>query len=535
MYISVGKGEKTANTGSCVALVSYLEKENKDAQEKIYFFDQARDQVLAEEVTAKIDRNIEKLSKTDAKYFMVTISPSEKELRHIQNNTDELRGYARAVMEAYAAAFDRGITGTDLLYFGKIEHTRTFTGADQAVQLGLVAVGSLKPGLQTHAHIIVSRKDKTQRLKLSPETNHRANRGNFQGGFDKVKFFMAAEKDFDQRFNYMRSPEERFSYWKDKQEVQLPQEASKDQIQQVRLAISQALQEEPTLLSFIQELVKQRIQPVFERDAAGQVVGMSYQLMGNQLAAQRGGKIILTRDEQGKLIIAVQRKREVGPKIAQRLMSLAEKDQLVNRGYTDYLTGFVSKQGKPFAARLYFNSQNELKFSFAPTIPAIAAPVPWSREELQAFVFPASYKGVPLTPAIKKQLLTNQISEFIPQLVTKSSPAKSSTVLIDERSLGPGFDFRTLSQKMSHAIEGSAIQEVERLLAQTKVGGTIKTIEPVVSSPINLKTDQVNKQTTRSFLEKAWHKLGFGQEEETGDNRLERLKRRRKKRRSLTM
>src|SRR5690606_22339580 len=118
---------------------------------------------------------------------MVTISPSEKELRHIQNNTEQLKDYARAVMEEYAAAFDRGITGADLVYFGKIEHGRKFTGADQAVQLGLVAEGSQKPGLHTHVHIIVSRKDKSQRLKLSPETNHRANRGNFQGGFDKIK------------------------------------------------------------------------------------------------------------------------------------------------------------------------------------------------------------------------------------------------------------------------------------------------------------------------------------------------------------
>lgn len=532
MYISVGKGEKTANTGSCAALVTYLEKENKDLEEKVYFFDQDSDQVLLEEVIAKIDQNIQKLGKSDAKYFMVTISPSEKELRHIQNNTEQLRDYARAVMEAYAAVFDREITGADLVYFGKIEHGRKFTGADQAVQLGLVATGSQKPGLHTHVHIIVSRKDKTQRLKLSPETNHRANRGNFQGGFDKIQFFIASEKAFDQRFNYMRTPEEKFSYWRDKQEVQPTEQVNKEQIQQVRAAISQALQEKPTLPLFAKQLLKQRIRPIFEKDAAGGVIAMNYQLMGNQLAAQRGGNIILTRDEQDKPMLGIQLKRQVGPKVAQRLISPAEKAQLMNRGYTDYLTGFVSKLGKPFAARIYFNDKNELKFSFTHAIPEVVTSAPWTQQELKAFVFSGAYAGVPLTPAIKKQLLSNQVSEFIPQLVTKGSPARSFPVLIPEKVLGPGFDFRTISQQIGYATQGSTIQEVERFLAKGKVERSTKTIGPVVSSPINPKVDQANKQPTSSFLKKAWNKLGFS-EEESGDNRLSRLRKRRKKRRSL--
>jgi hypothetical protein len=538
MYISVGKGEKTANTGSCGALVTYLEKENKEAKEQAYFFDHARDQVLPSEVIQTIDQNIQKLGKSDAKYFMVTISPSEKELRHIQNNTEQLRDYARAVMEEYAAAFDRGITGLDLVYFGKIEQGRKFTGADQAVQLGLAREGSQKPGLHTHVHIVVSRKDKSQRLKLSPETNHRANRGNFQGGFDKIRFFMACEKAFDQRFSYMRTQEEKFSYWKEKLNSQPTQQVNTQQVQQVRAAIAQSLQEKPTLLSFTQELLKQSIRPVFEKDAAGQVIGMNYQLTVNQLAAQRGGKIILTRDENSKPLLGVQLKRQVGPKVAQRLMSPAEKDQLVSRGYTDYLTGFISRQGKPFAARLYFNAQNELKFSFTHTIPEIATPIPWTKQELKDFVFPGAYLGVPLTPTIKKQLLTNQVSEFIPSLVTKDSSARTSHHLIPEKALGPGFDFHTLSQQMGHAIQGSVIQEVERFLAQDKSQESLKTVGSVVSWQTDPEKNHTNNQqthTSSSFLQKAWHKLGFSQEEETADNRLQRLKKRRKKRKILTL
>jgi hypothetical protein len=418
-----------------------------------------------------------------------------------------------------------------LVYFGKIEQGRKFTGADQAVQLGLVTEGSPKPGLHTHVHIVVSRKDKTQRLKLSPETNHRANRGNFQGGFDKIKFFMACEKAFDQRFSYMRSQEEKFSYWKEKLNSQPTQQVNTQQVQQVRAAIAQSLQEKPTLLSFTQKLLKQSIRPVFEKDAAGQVIGMNYQLMGNQLAVQQGGKIVLTRDEKDKSILGIQLKRQVGPKVAQRLMSPAEKEQLISRGYTDYLTGFTSRLGKPFAARLYFNAQNELKFSFTHTIPEIATPIPWTKQELKDFVFPGAYLGVPLTPAIKKQLVTNQVTDFIPRLVTKSHPAGTSHHLILEKALGPGFDFQTISGQMSHAIQGSAIQEVERFLAQGKTSESTQTVSLQINSGENHASNQTH--TSSSFLQKAWHKLGFSQEEESADNRLQRLKKRRKKRRSL--
>jgi hypothetical protein len=336
----------------------------------------------------------------------------------------------------------------------------------------------------------------------------------------------------------MRTQEEKFSYWKEKLNSQPTQQVNTKQVQQVRAAIAQSLQAKPTLLSFTQELLKQSIRPVFEKDAAGQVIGMSYQLMVNQLAVQQGGKIVLTRDEQGKPILGVQLKRQVGPKVAQRLTSPAEKDQLLIQGYTDYLTGFTSRLGKPFAARLYFNAQNELKFSFTHTIPAIATSAPWTQQELKDFVFPGAYLGVSITLAIKKQLMANQVSEFIPRLVTKNSPARVSYNLIPEKALGPGFDFHTLSQQMGHAIQGSVIQEVERFLAQDKSQESLKTVGSVVSWQTDPEKNHTNNQqthTSSSFLQKAWHKLGFSQEEETADNRLQRLKKRRKKRKILTL
>ena len=81
-----GGGNGTyANTGSCVAVTNYLQHEDlermKKGEEVQPFFNQFRDYVSAREVTFKIDNNKAKLSRTDAKFYVITVSPSEKELR----------------------------------------------------------------------------------------------------------------------------------------------------------------------------------------------------------------------------------------------------------------------------------------------------------------------------------------------------------------------------------------------------------------------------------------------------------------------
>ena len=86
-----GSGNGTyANTGSCVAVTNYLQHEDlermKKGEEVQPFFNQFRDYVSAREVTFKIDNNKAKLSRTDAKFYVITVSPSEKELRCIPTN-----------------------------------------------------------------------------------------------------------------------------------------------------------------------------------------------------------------------------------------------------------------------------------------------------------------------------------------------------------------------------------------------------------------------------------------------------------------
>lgn len=245
------------NKGSCSNLALYLEKENEDldkiiknanSTEQVFdlesrkqgFFTATCDNISTIEVISTIDKNKRKLGANDAKYFAPTISFSDKELNHIafkvtgnrnissvwelnttqlKNYNNEIREYGRKIMDNYALNFnrqDKGINGgSDLVYFAKIEHFRKFKGTDKEVLDGKEISGSYKKGLNSHVHFIVSRKDKTQRLKLSPTCNETLTKrtigeNNYQVGFNRVKWIDSNEKTFDNHFQYHRAELEKF-------------------------------------------------------------------------------------------------------------------------------------------------------------------------------------------------------------------------------------------------------------------------------------------------------------------------------------
>lgn len=245
------------NLGSSSALINYLDKENIDLENKAMnapsreaeiefrsrqqnFFNHTADAVSLTKAQEKIDTNISKLGKNDTKFFAPTLSFSPKELDHLVkqstegrkvNSIDELKkdefekynkllkDYTRSAMDNYAKNFnreDRGLKGgKDLVYFAKIEHQRRFKGNDKEVINGKAKSGDLKPGLQSHVHLIVSRKDKTQKMKLSPMANEKSKMrsigGNkYQVGFDRKSWINANEKSFDKIFDYKRQEIEKF-------------------------------------------------------------------------------------------------------------------------------------------------------------------------------------------------------------------------------------------------------------------------------------------------------------------------------------
>ncbi|WP_158729174.1 MULTISPECIES: DUF5712 family protein [unclassified Flavobacterium] len=245
------------NKGSCSNLAIYLGKENEELDKIIKkslsrndvfqlerrkqgFFTSSETNVSAIEVISSIDKNKRKLGANDAKYFAPTISFSDNELNHIaflatgktdltnvwdfnaveleQFNT-LIRAYGRKVMDNYALNFNRqqkGINaGSDLVYFAKIEHFRKFKGTDKDVLNGKRISGENKEGLQSHIHFIVSRKDKSQRLKLNPicnekNTNRTIGDNEYQVGFDRVNWIKINEETFDEHFRYNRKLLEKF-------------------------------------------------------------------------------------------------------------------------------------------------------------------------------------------------------------------------------------------------------------------------------------------------------------------------------------
>ena len=259
---------------SSADFVGYLEKENQglEQQDMEHFFNQYGDEISAEEVIKEIDGNTAKLEKHEPRFYSITVSPSKYELRKLQNSSEDLKRYTRELMKDYVASFNREIKGRpvnidDIKYYAKIEHQRAFKGIDfqvkenqpfatkilqlkteiRNVQEGRaegnikrmkkqiaklerqaphqqngkrIVQGMQKDGNQSHIHIIVSRKDASNRFSLSPGSKYRASDVKLNGetvkrGFDRDKFFERAEKTFDKTFGYKRNFAETYKARKD--------------------------------------------------------------------------------------------------------------------------------------------------------------------------------------------------------------------------------------------------------------------------------------------------------------------------------
>lgn len=218
-HINITASSSGSNAGSCGQLVDYLEKENnlKAEHKAELWFNQRRDDVRAQEVRLGIDSNTAKLKQHEAKFYLVNISPSQKELQHIGNDPQKLKEYARAVMAEYAANFQKGLGPDDVKWYGKVEYNRGYKWTDPEVKQGLNQRGEAKAGHQMHVQIIVSRKDTQNQRLLSPLTNHRGQgksveHGHKFGQFNRVEFKERSEVAFDTQLNYRRELEESFRY-----------------------------------------------------------------------------------------------------------------------------------------------------------------------------------------------------------------------------------------------------------------------------------------------------------------------------------
>lgn len=194
------------NAGSSRQLASYCEHEDLERMEKgIYtegFFNLTEDDIYKSKVIKDIDTNIGQLLKIDAKFYAIHVSPSEKELRAMGNTeleqAETMKRYIREVfIPEYAKNFNKGLSASDIKFYGKIHFDRSRSENE----------------LNMHCHLIVSRKDQTNKKKLSPLTNHKnTKKGMVTDGFDRVNLFQQAEQGFDKLFGYNRQQSESFDY-----------------------------------------------------------------------------------------------------------------------------------------------------------------------------------------------------------------------------------------------------------------------------------------------------------------------------------
>lgn len=225
MYINITDSATANNKGSSRELVHYLEKENRinDKLEPEFWFNNNENRIESYEVRHLIDSNIAKLCKADAKFFLVNISPSQKELKYLEESygkkemNKQLKKYAEKVMDEYARNFKReGISSAkDLMWFGKIEYHRYYGYKDKEVLNGERKHGERKEGNQMHIQIIVSRKDASNKIKLSPMNNSKGkNEAHSKklGQFNRVAFKQSGETIFDKLFGFDRRLKETFAH-----------------------------------------------------------------------------------------------------------------------------------------------------------------------------------------------------------------------------------------------------------------------------------------------------------------------------------
>ncbi|MDO6330356.1 DUF5712 family protein [Bacteroides caccae] len=225
MFAKVHPAEdvKSGNTGSCHDLVRYLEKETGEGQR---FFSHTEQDISPERVIMDIDGNKKALGANDAKFFMLSLNPSQSEQMHlIGRKVDDfkeltpqekkevfqkLEAFTRSAMDEYALNFGRDNIrgGQDLMYYARVETERSYHPEDEEVKQGITRIGEPKPGLNLHVHVIVSRKSLDGKVKLSPGAKSAGNtwelegRGTVKRGFSHEGWKVRVQECFNRKFDY---------------------------------------------------------------------------------------------------------------------------------------------------------------------------------------------------------------------------------------------------------------------------------------------------------------------------------------------
>ena len=94
------------------------------------------------------------------------------------------------------------------MYYARIETKRTYSPSDEEVRQGTAKIGEVKPGLNLHVHVIVSRKSLDGKVKLSPAAKSAGNswelegRGTVKRGFSHENWKVSVQQCFNTNFLY---------------------------------------------------------------------------------------------------------------------------------------------------------------------------------------------------------------------------------------------------------------------------------------------------------------------------------------------
>ena len=115
-----------------------------------------------------------------------------------QERAEAMKRYIHEVfIPEYANNFNKGLSASDIKFYGKIHFDRNRSDNE----------------LNMHCHLIVSRKDQSNKVKISPLTNHRnTKKGVITSGFDRTTLFKNVEKGFNKLFDYNPQLSETFEY-----------------------------------------------------------------------------------------------------------------------------------------------------------------------------------------------------------------------------------------------------------------------------------------------------------------------------------
>ncbi|MEQ8882699.1 MAG: MobB family relaxase [Fulvivirga sp.] len=265
-FVKISRPPKYAdgNKGSSKAIMDYLDKENEGIESNVqqqHFFSNYEDYVTKSEAIHGIDFNRKGLKNNETKFYEMSISFSEKESNHLKQISDtqqkldsNIRSYVRDVMDEYAKNFDRKIdgkqlSGNDLVYYAKIERQRRYDGTTKNKELKsqfvhnyrirakaedlrligekakaaevekqyiknpigqVILPGNVKEGNNLHVHVVVSRRDASQSVSLSPLANSKGSMNKLNGkdvkiGFNRDNFKERSESRFDELFDYARN------------------------------------------------------------------------------------------------------------------------------------------------------------------------------------------------------------------------------------------------------------------------------------------------------------------------------------------